>query len=381
MICTFCGAENPTVNRFCGMCGVRVERRKTERRVDKREDTVCHSCGHVNEPHFKFCGICGVSIERRAEERRGTGQTARAAAYANAQLPTPEPRRTVSHRTPESPSRSATAVATAVPRRHHTATLVAEEEAHTPPLGGPSFLGLNDPQSDSEYLLEEERSSGRGIRAFLLLVILAAIVGLIYVQYRSSLKGGSKSPEMPKPEPATTPAQHGQNQSPGLRKAIAAVTGAQTLQAATLAVSKATTPESKDTGGGDPIEKKLRKVTVAEMRDDEAREKASDTPAPTKNKPSTALVRAQQYLHGRGVRQNCEQGLIYLKAATEGNDPSAAVQMGTLYASGFCVAQNRVKAYQWFSTAREQQPENPWIAKNLSQLWAQMTPQERRQVR
>ncbi|HKE30161.1 MAG TPA: zinc ribbon domain-containing protein [Candidatus Angelobacter sp.] len=369
MICTFCGAENPTVNRFCGMCGVRVERRNAERRVDKREDIVCHSCGHVNEPRFKFCGICGAGIERRAQERRGNGERSRAVAYANAQLPTPDPRRTFAQRSIQTPSRSA------------TATVVAEEEAHTSTLGGPSFLGLSDPQGDSEYLLEEERSSGRGIRSFLLLVILAAIVGLIYVQYRSSLKGGSKSPELPKPDPATVPQRGSQNQSPGLQKAIAAVTGAQTLQAATLALSKTTIPESKDTGGGDPIEKKLRKVTVAEMRDDDAREKVPDAPAPTKNKPSPALVRAQQYLQGRGVRQNCEQGLIYLKAATQDNDPSAAVQMGALYASGFCVQQSRVKAYQWFSTAREQQPENRWIAKNLSQLWAQMTPQERRQIR
>src|SRR5262249_23930815 len=183
---------------------------------------------------------------------------------------------------------AARAVATAVPRRHHTATLVAEEEAHTPPLGGPSFLGLNDPQGDSEYLLEEERSSGHGIRAFLLLVILAAIVGLIYVQYRSSLKGGPKSPEMQKLDPATVPQPRSENQSPGVQNAIAAATGAQTLQAATLALTKATIPESKDAGGGDPIEKKLRKVTVAEMRDDDAREKTPDPPAATKNKPSAA---------------------------------------------------------------------------------------------
>src|SRR5215471_1666496 len=215
MICTFCGAENPTVNRFCGMCGVRVERRNAERRVDKREDTVCHSCGHVNEPRFKFCGICGAGIERRSQERRGNGEHSRAAAYANAQLPTPESRRAATHRASESPGRSAaTMVATVAPERHRAATEVAEEQVYSSSVAGPSFLGLNDSQGDSEYLLEEERSSGRGIRAFLLLVILAAIVGLIYVQYRSSLKAGPKTPDMPKPNPATFPLPRSENQSP-----------------------------------------------------------------------------------------------------------------------------------------------------------------------
>ena len=61
------------------------------------------------------------------------------------------------------------------------------------------------------------------------------------------------------------------------------------------------------------------------------------------------------------------------------NDPNAAVQMAALYASGHCVRQDRVKAYQWFATAYNQEPHNPWIAKNMNQLWGQMTPQQRRQ--
>ena len=74
------------------------------------------------------------------------------------------------------------------------------------------------------------------------------------------------------------------------------------------------------------------------------------------------------------------RGLMYLKAATEENDPRAAVQMAALYASGHCVEQDRVKAYQWFSSAHELDPNNTWIEKNLNQLWARMTPEERRHV-
>ena len=96
-------------------------------------------------------------------------------------------------------------------------------------------------------------------------------------------------------------------------------------------------------------------------------------------KPSTALVRAQQYLRGgRGVQQNCEQGLLYLHAATDKNDPGAAIQMAALYSSGVCVKQDRVMAYRWFNSAHELQPGNMWIQKNMDQIWAQMSSQERR---
>ncbi len=108
------------------------------------------------------------------------------------------------------------------------------------------------------------------------------------------------------------------------------------------------------------------------------------TPAPTKapvkhSSASAVLAKAQRYLQGRGVRQNCETGLLYLKAATQQNDPNAAIQMAALFAGGHCVQKDLVKAYQWFATAHNQEPDNQWIAKNMNQLWGQMTPQQRRQ--
>ena len=95
-------------------------------------------------------------------------------------------------------------------------------------------------------------------------------------------------------------------------------------------------------------------------------------------RPSATLVRAQQFLQGRGVPQNCEQGLVYLRAAAQKNEPAAAVQMGALYSAGHCVKQDRVMAYRWFNSAHELQPANQWIQKSMDQLWAQMNEQERR---
>src|SRR5262249_48914705 len=63
--------------------------------------------------------------------------------------------------------------------------------------------------------------------------------------------------------------------------------------------------------------------------------------------PSPELLKAQQYLQGRGgVAPNCEQGLVYLRAAAQKNEPAAAVQMSTLYATGHCVQMDRVMAYR-----------------------------------
>lgn len=378
MICTFCGNENPPGNRFCGMCGVRLERRKEERRTNESGSTKCASCGHVNEPRYKFCGMCGTRVDRRTQDRRGSEQKVRATAMANAQLPTPEPRRTVVQyplqgERRQAPTRAATALA-------ERTEYEAEEHRSHPSLGGPSFLGLNEPQAESDYLLEEEGSSGHGVRTMVLIVILMAILGLIYVQYRSNLSASSKSADESKPNPAAAPQSQAKNQQPSSEKALAAVAGAANLQAAARNAVKATDTSASDKND-DPAPKKATKgKTSAEMDEDETARSKSDPVVETKS-PSAALIKAQQYLHGRSVPQSCEQGLIYLKAATEQNDPQAAVQMAALYSSGFCVQQDRVKAYRWFSSAQEMNPNNRWIAKNMSQLWAQMTSDERRQIR
>src|SRR5471030_852042 len=88
MLCTFCGTENRPEYKFCGTCGVRMERRQVERRTHQAGSTKCAGCGHNNEPGMKFCGMCGTRVDRRTEERRSDEE--RAAAIANAQLPSPD---------------------------------------------------------------------------------------------------------------------------------------------------------------------------------------------------------------------------------------------------------------------------------------------------
>jgi hypothetical protein len=285
-------------------------------------------------------------------------------------------------------------------------------------IGGPSFLGLSsDPQGDGEYLLEDETSSRSGLRKLVLLVVLLAIAGLIFVQWRASYHANPKPLEPPKPDPATVPRPEGKNQAkpPNTPETASAKSNnsAGTNSNAATADSTIRDTQTSDTrketatAAGEsedvarPPGKETKQVvlkgTLGHEKSDkdangvatEADRKLSSVPKPdaekeppspaSRAKPSLALTRAQRYLQGRGVRQNCEQGMMYLKAATEQNDPNAAVQMAALYSSGHCVQQDRVKAYQWFAAAYSQEPHNQWIAKNMNQLWGQMTPQQRRQ--
>ena len=397
MQCTFCGTDNRPEFKFCGMCGVRMERRQAERRVQQNGASIkCASCGHQGEPGLKFCGMCGARVDRRIQERRGSATTepSRAAAIANAQLPTPEGGT-------KKPERSSVAAATVdLPEpgiRRGEPAIFRNQAVNDTPISGPSFLGLGSQSegSDAEYLLEDEPSRG-GLRKFLLLLILAAIVGLIFVQWRSSFKASPKtSPSKTEPAPSPAPQASGQSPNPDQAPKDAAAPAGVTGVAGDPAAKNDPPGNDAKKPADNPLASVVPSAEAAPSSAPEAAEKAApendaessstsaDTKAPEEtrlpdHKPSATLVRAQQYLQGRGVPQSCEQGMIYLKAATDKGDPGAAIQMAALYASGHCVKQDRVMAYRWFNSAHELEPANMWIQKNMDQLWAQMTSQERR---
>jgi hypothetical protein len=414
MLCTFCGTENRPEYKFCGTCGVRMDRRQAERRTHQSGSTKCAGCGHVNEPGMKFCGMCGTRIERRMEERRVTGDASRAAAIANAQLPPPDVKRrstTLVAAPTEEPSDK---TAVALPRRGEPAIfrnepartaaaraesmsseVIRKESGNGGRISGPSFLGLNsqpDNNDGAEYLLEDEPSGG-GLRKLLLLLVLAAILGLLFVQWRSSFKASPKPPVPAKSDPSTpATAPQGSNQpADGIGPTVAespklAASGASAIANGVAAELKAprTEPTALETTAPSPL------ATGSDAGTPSAKPSTGNSlpNADTKGaeearipdyKPSAALVRAQQYIRGTGgVSQNCEQGLLYLHAATDKSDPGAAIQMAALYSSGLCVKQDRVMAYRWFNSAHELQPANVWIQRNMDQLWAQMSSQERR---
>jgi hypothetical protein len=403
MLCTFCGTENRPEYKFCGSCGVRLERRQLERRKDTSGmSTKCEGCGHVNEPGMKFCGMCGTRIERRMVERRGASDEARAAALANAQLPSPEAAARRPARVAATAVKEAEPVA--LPRRGEPAIFrdeggrkesVRNGSGNGGHISGPSFLGLNaQPEStgDAEYLLEDEPSGG-GLRKLVLLLIIAAIAALLYVQWRSSFKANPK-PAPTKVEPSTpAPGPQGSNmpQPPAVQgDPYSGATKTTATGAASVTDGAAATDTNVPKAQPTALETESTSPNAANDDTTDKKPPPTDEVLPNADaktpdeaklpdyKPSAALVRAQQYIRGKGVQQNCEQGLLYLKAATDKSDPGAAIQMAALYSSGLCVKQDRVMAYRWFNSAHELQPANMWIQKNMDQLWAQMSSQERR---
>jgi Double zinc ribbon/Sel1 repeat len=392
MLCTFCGTENRPENKFCGMCGVRLERRKAERRA-RQDGLKCQACGHSNDSGQKFCGMCGSRVDRRAVERRTPSPAEpRATAMANAQLPPPE--------TPGRAAELAPMVAVADQPKETQPSPVSEVLPHPkaqpaifrnePPratgVSGPSFLGLGDePENPGEYLLEDEGSSGGMLRRLVLIAILAAIAGLVFVGWRSSSRASPKSPPPPQPQPT-------ESASPQSKGADSAPDTAQSAKSSDSSPANDAPGDAKDapddgkaaaaapavTGGADKISSGKDESAAPRRK---TSHESPEEPSPGQRRPSAMLLLAQQYLQGRGgVKQNCEQGLTYLKAATQKNEPAAAVQMGALYASGHCVQRDQVSAYRWFNSAHELDPANPWIQTNLDQLWAEMTPQQRHQV-
>lgn len=371
----------------------------------------------MNESGYKFCGMCGTRLDRRIADRRGTGTSGRAvnssagsvavAPPVTADLRSSQPGIPSSDRqmSPDFARRSdvpVTVFRNAIPENGRA------DAGEKSGIVGPSFLGLSDePEDDTAYLMEEENSSGGGLRKLVLLVILAVIAGLVFVQYRSSVHAKSKSPAPAQPSP-TVP--QGQNQPaappPDLQNQAQPGPAAASQPSPQNAAPETSDPASTDSTPGaqppadassppksetlalpqmsatDVAEKSNGPSAAADSGRDkqasDAARKAFDAPVPVEQKPSPLLVRAQQFLHGQGVQQNCEQGMIYLRAAAQKNEPAAAVQMGALYASGRCVHQDRVMAYRWFNSAHELEPANQWIQRNMDLLWGQMTDQERR---
>lgn len=395
---------------------MRLERRKADRRAHNDSSYLrCEPCGYMNESGYKFCGMCGTRLDRRIAERRGSSTSDRAVNGSDGGIAVALPM-AADVRISQSDVPVLDRQRRADPLRSDAPVTVFRggigakghpDAAERSGIVGPSFLGLSDePEDDTAYLLEEESSSGSGLRKLVLLVILAAIAGLVFVQYRSSLHARLKSLMPAQPSPTVL-----QNQS----QPANAAPGFENQQQPNPAAASQPSPQSGAPANSDPastfapqdsqpvpdasppkseslplpqtstadVTEKSGDASAATGNDgdkkasEEAR-KAFDAPVPVEQKPSPLLVRAQQFLHGQGVQQNCQQGLIYLRAAAQKDEPAAAVQMGALYASGRCVHQDRVMAYRWFNSAHELEPANQWIQKNMDLLWAQMTKQERR---
>jgi TPR repeat protein len=302
---------------------------------------------------------------------------------------------------------------------------------------GSSFLGLEDEApSDSEYLLtDEEPRSGGAWRALLALVILAVVGYLILKNWDSptfaaaiaQIQKHTQSASNPEPKPQPPPS----SEQPSISTdESAASADAQKGPANTAQQDATKTPQQdlqkKDAPDGAPPDKSAGasaesttdkssgglskdktddiaskkepnknegavpendrneekdsapadKPNKSSRENSKSTEPASSTPAPAQD----LYERGQAYLSGRGAPQSCDQGVVYTRAAAQQGNPKAAVQMGALYATGRCVSQDRVQAYNWFNEALRNDPNNEYVERSRSTLWAQMTSEERQRA-
>jgi outer membrane biosynthesis protein TonB len=108
----------------------------------------------------------------------------------------------------------------------------------------------------------------------------------------------------------------------------------------------------------------------------------SDIPAAPEqpSSPSEAaalLAEGTRYLYGNGVAQDCYQAQKDLLAAAHFSSDAESM-LGTMYGSGHCVARDLPTAYRWYARALHSKPQNTRIQNDVTVLWNQMTPAERK---
>jgi len=100
----------------------------------------------------------------------------------------------------------------------------------------------------------------------------------------------------------------------------------------------------------------------------------------SRGNPEAPVRLADMYIKGKGVPRSCEQALVLLRSAAVKPNAPARNRLAALYANGTCVARDRVRAYEFLSSALEADPTSEWADQSRKELWNQMTAAERAQV-
>jgi zinc-ribbon domain len=338
----------------------------------------CPHCGNENPDDHRFCGMCGKPLPE-----------------PTAEISSPVPER-VTRREPPTPA-----------------------PAYT---GGIFNLGApNDaPYQSLDYLLEDEDEpkSHTGLILFGL-VALALVVGLGYLRFRTAgfpfpkpRSTAAQTAPPPNPPDSSAPAPD-QQSAPAAQPAQPAATSpapanpappsqvpapAPANPAPAPGTSPSTPPESNTAATPANAAPAESQPPAPENKNDTSSEKESEAaaaaPAPAKPaeavplkpkpkptpKPSDNVALGEQYLYGRGVPQNCERGLRYVKPAADQSNPKAMITMGALYATGHCISRDLPTAYRYFALALRLDPDNGPLRQNAEMVWKQMTAEERKQA-
>jgi len=273
-------------------------------------------------------------------------------------------------------------------------------------VSGPSFLGLSDdPPEETSRDSDDLYKTHWGGRIAVVFLILAIAGGLaLYLQWRSghplqaasqtaapqpptaarvdNTGGDSSGAAAPGANNATNPpaasAQSGNNpeanhQNVGRNSAGGTQPAAGSNQAAN--------PSKTDASNLAPAAAKTANAANAKAapQTDSIREGHEVAGKPQEDLEEPVRL-AESYIQGRGVAQNCNAALGILRNASDRGNPRAEIKLGALYATGNCVAPDRVAAYRHFSRAIAAQPNNVWLEQSRSRLWSDMNAAERQQA-
>ena len=371
------------------------------RNDDWRTIVICPNCREDNAPTFRFCGMCGTSLELR----RSPG------------APVLDPLAAFPPKIENAPEAVRPVVVESAPRLPNKAV---------PTISGPSMLGLNQPAnqpssnrpgidsmeqrafSGLDSFFEPEQPKTGGWRILLMLALLAALGGAgwwTYTNYLGAME--SKKPEAATSsageaaveKPSTKPAAQDAAPAPGAGSSQAVVPSpaplpavpegqAANASAAPDATRKAVDAAARPAADAKPatpapttpaIPKSAATGKSAPKREPGATSaKASKLPAPAAaDTGDEAFHKGEAYLYGRGVRENCDEAVKYLKAASSMSNARARSAFGTMYATGHCVQRDLPTSYLWFALALRVDPNNQILEKDLNAVWNQMTPPER----
>jgi hypothetical protein len=274
-------------------------------------------------------------------------------------------------------------------------------------IAGPSLLGLgqeSDAPPDIDTLRqksfsgvdsflepEEQTTSRRRILLLLgLLIALGAAGWWTYSNYQgatrtarpaiSNATAANATPETPaaKPETTSTPSA-----SLAANSSQPEATPASPQQEAATTQPKAANPPPAAQASPRPNPPAATPKPMVQANAARSKPASPETPPPAK--PAAAVAdsgdadyrKAEAFLYGRGVAENCNEAVKYLKAASARQNAKARSTFGTLYATGHCVPRDLPTSYAWFALALRVDPNNQILEKDLTAIWNQMTPPER----
>jgi hypothetical protein len=305
----------------------------------------CAECKHENNPAHHFCGMCGASLLKAGSEQVDS-----------------------------EPSSSAPA----------------------PTVAGPSFLGLADPASETDYsyLLKDEPQPRHWL-AYSALILLFATGGVLAWRWRNEgyawralmasrrMLGTASQPAKTDPA-ATTPAEEQKKEEqkvvaePGSTAPTQTNDGAPPsepdhLASPTVANLPSAESPASPASSNSPATSKLRPASSSEVIE----------PAPAERQKISAstqrddkLAEGEALLYGNSGSTNCDRARTDLFIAAEHDNPEAQSILGTMFATGHCVAVDLPAAYQWLSRAQRQDPANRRIASSLRIVWGEMTAEQ-----